>query len=303
MSEPKVSVVMPVFNRAATVARAVSSVLGQTFDDLELIVVDDGSTDGTASVLDGFADRRLRPIGHVRNRGAAAARNTGIATARGDYVALIDSDDCWTHDKLDVQLRFMLEAPAERLVSCTGFWLHKAGRWHLRVPARARYDVRRIAAGCRLSPGTTFLADRRHVDRVGGFDEDLARFEDWDWLIRSARATPIWTVHRPLAEVHVTTRPLGDEIRRSVSGLRAKHLADMEAIDGATGRSFRAALAVELAAVGVCERNRLATARHVMAALSLSPAIGAVHVWRIAGALRHAIGRSPYPGSPARPPR
>ena len=101
---PDISVVIPAYNRATTIARALNSVLAQTFQDLEVIVVDDGSTDHTSEVIQQIGDARVEIIRHTRNQGAAEARNTGMKAAGGKYIAWLDSDDEWLPDKLQVQL-------------------------------------------------------------------------------------------------------------------------------------------------------------------------------------------------------
>lgn len=101
---PKVSVIMPVYNVERFVADAVSSVLAQSFEDFELLIVDDQSPDGSMDICKGFEDPRIRIIHHSRNKGLAGARNTGIRHARGEFLAFLDSDDSWHPDKLDRHL-------------------------------------------------------------------------------------------------------------------------------------------------------------------------------------------------------
>src|SRR5262245_28149594 len=101
---PRISVVIPVLNRAAVVRRAIASVLAQTFQDFEIVVVDDGSTDGTAESVDTLSDRRIRVIRHEQTLGGGAARNTGIRASRAPFVAFLDSDDEWVPTKLEKQL-------------------------------------------------------------------------------------------------------------------------------------------------------------------------------------------------------
>ena len=92
-ARPFVSILIPTYNRAYCLDRSISSVLSQSFRDLELIIVDDGSTDGTAEMLKGYADERIRVVVHGNNRGVAAAKNTGLDNARGDWIGILDSDD------------------------------------------------------------------------------------------------------------------------------------------------------------------------------------------------------------------
>src|SRR5690348_15078750 len=122
---PRVSVIVPVFNRAATIGRAVASVVVQTMADWELIVVDDGSADDPAGALAALSDARLRLLRHERNRGAAAARNTGIAAARAPLIAFLDSDDEWLPEKLARQVAAVERAGPALGALCTAFRLRR----------------------------------------------------------------------------------------------------------------------------------------------------------------------------------
>ena len=104
MGTPTVSVILPTYNRADTLGSAIESVLRQTFDSFELLIVDDGSTDGTGSVLQRITDPRVQVIRNPVNRGVSAARNAGIAEARAPFLAFQDSDDAWRPQKLERQL-------------------------------------------------------------------------------------------------------------------------------------------------------------------------------------------------------
>ncbi|MBR9763841.1 MAG: glycosyltransferase family 2 protein [Rhodobacteraceae bacterium] len=115
---PRVSIVVPAFNVAATLAETLTSLLAQTFQDLEVLVVDDGSSDGTAEVARSFTDRRLRLVRQL-NRGLAGARNTGIHHARGDYIGFCDADDLWRPEKLAAHVRH-LEVRPEVGISFSG---------------------------------------------------------------------------------------------------------------------------------------------------------------------------------------
>jgi len=110
LSQPLVSIVIPVYNRADLIGDTVKSCLAQTYDPFEVIVVDDRSSDDIDAALAPFADeRRVRVVRHERNQGVSAARNSGVQAARGDYVAFLDSDDAWQPTKLEKQMAFILE--------------------------------------------------------------------------------------------------------------------------------------------------------------------------------------------------
>jgi len=199
MSNPIVSVVIPVFNRQETLRRAVLSVRFQNFDDYVLIVVDDGSTEPVAEVI---ADQpRARLLRHKANSGAAAARNTGAREAKGKYIAFLDSDDAWHPEKLARQVAFMRSKPDIR-ASCTGFALvDEGGTFDRRLPPPDS-DLREILKGCRISPGSTLMIERRLWKVVGTMDENLSRLEDWDWLILAAKCTSIKGLLEVLVDVH-----------------------------------------------------------------------------------------------------
>ncbi len=120
--KPKVSVIMPVYNRERYVAQAIESVLNQTFGDFELLIVDDGSSDHSPEIIEDYAkkDKRIRCAFHKENRGVSAARNTALETARGDWIAVIDSDDAWHPERLEKLLRIVEEGffVADELLLC-----------------------------------------------------------------------------------------------------------------------------------------------------------------------------------------
>ena len=119
---PSISVILPSYNRAHLIERAIQSVLEQTYYDLELIIVDDGSSDNTEAVVRKLRDGRIRYVKHEIKSGANAARNTGIRVARGIFLAFQDSDDYWLPHKLEEQMRVFSSAPENVGVVYTGFW-------------------------------------------------------------------------------------------------------------------------------------------------------------------------------------
>jgi len=195
---PRVSVVIPTHNRGELLARAVDSALAQTVDDIEVLVVDDGSIDGTRALIEDYADPRVRYLAHDANRGVSAARNTGVEAARGDYVAFLDSDDEWLPRKLDRQLSALDDrgegwVGAYCDVASTG--LSTGGRIAAAVSERVfrsaapREGGRELAEALLsmqvfMGPGSTLLVDRDVIASTGGFDEGLSIYEDWDLVLR-----------------------------------------------------------------------------------------------------------------------
>ncbi|MBY0402214.1 glycosyltransferase family 2 protein [Myxococcota bacterium] len=203
-----ISVVLPVFNRAQVVARAVESVLGQSCEDFELIVVDDGSTDGTAERVGRYADPRIRMLPLSTNLGACAARNRGILAARGEIVCLLDSDDVYRADKLAI-VRAHFEGQVELDLLVDSFVCHKsaAGRRGTRVkrnPADLTGSEFRAAVfERRIAKATSALSIRRSaLYDVGLFDERLRRRQDLDLVLRLARKHVCRSTDQVLWEKH-----------------------------------------------------------------------------------------------------
>jgi glycosyltransferase involved in cell wall biosynthesis len=190
---PRVSVVMPAYNSARTIGQAIGSVLEQTMGDLELIVVDDGSSDATATIVAGLEDPRVRLVGRA-NGGTSAARNTGIAEAKGEWVAFLDADDLWLPTKLERQLTLMAAAPG-CLASEAGAYLvdDQLNRLALRRCLPVENPLLTFMRFENLpNAGSSWIVRRDALERIGGFDTTLPRIEDWDFSIRLARyANPL----------------------------------------------------------------------------------------------------------------
>jgi glycosyltransferase involved in cell wall biosynthesis len=197
-----VSIIIPVFNRSRLVHRAIQSVLNQSYKNFELIVVDDGSSDNLVSSLSRIKDARLRLVSHTENKGTSAARNTGIFEAQGQYIAFLDSDDYWLPNKLACQLEFLLSSNDEVRLCCTAYKIvsqrHPKGEIYFGKPTITEKDM---LQGCRVSPGTTLLAERGLFDEVGPMNEKMSRLEDWDWLLLCLRVTNIKTLNVVLSVV------------------------------------------------------------------------------------------------------
>ncbi len=179
MSTPAVSVMMPVYNSAHRVAAAIGSVLAQTFTDLELIVVDDGSTDGLAPVLASFGDRIV--TAHQPNRGVAAARNTALSLARGRFLAWLDADDIWLARKLERQMP-LFSNPEVGLVFADYETRYADGRvrpsFLTNHPHAAQGHIYDNYVQSRFFLPSTVVIRRECLDRIGLFEEHLRRSED-----------------------------------------------------------------------------------------------------------------------------
>lgn len=225
-STPKVSVVIPTYNRGTTIRDSVGSVLRQTFTDLELIVVDDCSSDNTLDVLRDIQDPRLRIERHDVNKGSSAARNTGIRVAKAPYVAFQDSDDEWLPTKLERQVAALEAAgPKYKAVYCgmlvmgTEEILQKKGviRPSVRYVPSAQIDVVEgdlLSSLLRYSviSTQTLMVQRDVLNAIGGFDEQLRALEDWECAIRISQTSLIAHIVDPL----VIQRFSHDSITQSI---------------------------------------------------------------------------------------
>jgi len=184
---PRVTVVIPVYNREAYVATALDSVLAQSFADFELLVVDDGSTDNSRAIVGAHDDQRIRLVSNDRNRGIAATRNRAVGLARGDYLAFLDSDDIACPDRLARQVDFLDGHPDVAAVGGWVAWMDGDGR-RLGTVKRVPTAPDDIAAGRLFRPGvinTTAMA-RSAVLRDFPHREDLAVGSDFDMWARFA---------------------------------------------------------------------------------------------------------------------
>lgn len=193
-----VSVIIPTFNRRALVREAVVSVCAQRRTAFEIIVVDDGSSDGTPEALVQEFGSRIRIVA-TENRGVAAARNLGVRHSRGELLAFLDSDDLWLADKLAAQLALFTQQPETQICQTEEIWIRNGVRVntckHHRKPSGDIFapSLRR----CLVSPSAVMLR-RTLFECVGGFDESLPACEDYDLWLRIARDTLVPLIDRPL---------------------------------------------------------------------------------------------------------
>ncbi len=195
---PKVSVIIPTYNRLPMLKEAVNSVLAQQFEDMELIVVDDGSTDGTAEEMKRYGGR-VKLIQQSQNRGVSAARNKGILHARGKYIAFLDSDDLWVKGKLKVQVSFLDENPHYPICYTDEVWIRRGKRVNpmLKHSKYSGWIFEKCLPLCIISPSSVMMK-RTLFSRVGLFDEALPVCEDYDFWLRISARFPIFFINRKL---------------------------------------------------------------------------------------------------------
>ncbi len=214
MTQALVSVILPVHNREESVALAIESVLAQTYGHFELIVIDDGSTDGTRRVLDGFGSRiQLLAQAHA---GAYAARNLGLRQARCELVAFADSDDAWLPDRSACQVPLMSRQEVG-LVFGDAIHVPRTGLTCFRVAPPCRGRVADQFAWCNFVPTCAVLARRRCLEEIGGFSEASALSADYLAWFRIALRHELDFVDRPVAEYTVHAGGISYDLGPSIA--------------------------------------------------------------------------------------
>lgn len=194
---PRASAIITTFNRRDFLLEAVDSVLGQTYRDFELIVVDDGSTDGTGETLKIYGDKLI--YAYQNNQGVSAARNRGIELARGEFIAFLDSDDLWLPKKLQIQIAFMEQHPEAQTCYTDEIWVRRG----VRVNPKKRHAKHSgwiypyCLPLCIISPSSALMR-KNLFSLVGTFDLRLPVCEDYDLWLRVAPRFPIFLMPQKL---------------------------------------------------------------------------------------------------------
>lgn len=208
-----ISVVLPSYNRAHILPRAIESILGQTYKDIELIIVDDGSSDNTAEVVGRFSDSRIVYV-RQENAGACAARNNGIAHARGDYIAFQDSDDIWHQDKLEKQLATLQNTGAD-VVFCR--MNRMVGGEKVGLVSDYFHEGFLPKDEVPMSIGTQTLVGKSEVFKQERFDSEMPRFQEFEMLVRAQKSFSIYCMEEPLVDYLLQK----DSISANVSSIMA----------------------------------------------------------------------------------
>ena len=275
MNKPVVSVIIPVYNRPAKAVRAIRSVLGQSYDDFEVIIVDDGS--GPAFELPEKIREKSR-VSIVRlehNQGPSAARNAGAGAARGKWLAWLDSDDVWHSDKLARQMAWLNGAGGrgKDVALATGFeYVDKAGHRDRRTPV-ASSDPLMFFSGCWFCPGSTVILSRSLFERIGPYDESLRRLEDLDWFARMSLAGGrLEVVADNLATIRTGQKAPYKKVRKAGERLLAKYSGDAIELPSKALSNLRAYLHLEYGASALKrEHKHLLGLGHLAASWALRP--------------------------------
>ncbi len=228
MNTPAISVVIPAYNAERTVAETLDSVLAQSMQDFEIIVVNDGSRDATGAILDFYAERhpgKVRVI-HQENTGQARARNNGIAAARGRYIAFNDADDIWAPEKLERQLRFLEDNPEYGLCYTEGMTIDEKGREKEPFGATREFTGRcfEILITRNNIIGSSVMVRRAVLDDVGVFNPELRACENWELWTRIARKYPIACIDEKLSFY----RQHGGNMSKDIDRMRENRIAAIQ---------------------------------------------------------------------------
>ena len=202
---PLISVVIPTFNRQKTISYCLTSVLAQTYNNLEVIVVDDCSTDNTVSIINNYPDPRLRCIVLEKNSGAQAARNRGIIEAKGDWIAFQDSDDEWLPEKLEKQVAAIAAVNYDPwvVVHSNAFQYDtvrkKKKLWLLPIVEGDDQYSTLLKSPAPLYP--TMLVSKIALEKIEYLDENVPSFQEWDTSIRLAKYCKFIHIKEPINDL------------------------------------------------------------------------------------------------------
>jgi len=295
---PRVSVIIPTYNRVGVLYYALNSVLNQTMQDFEVFVIDDASTDKTPEYIASVKDPRVHYIRLPTNRFAAAARNAGMEQARGEYIAFLDSDDQWWPTKLEKQVKLMDSLSEDWGCSYGGAFVNKTGgltRHRVFRPRKSGYLIHDYLMSKLVIFTPTFMFRRSCLDHIAMMDEALVRSQDVDFYIRMLERYKMAALEEPLVDIYVAIgknpvvqaksnaillakhekliHSLGARSARYVHALGHMVQAESYLMSGQIGdglHSFKKAIAIT---PFLPPRRYLAVGRHLLSA-NLSGAVG-----------------------------
>jgi glycosyltransferase involved in cell wall biosynthesis len=219
---PKVSVVIPTYNRARFLRAAVRTVLDQTFQDFEIVIVDDASSDDTPAVVASLGDGRIKYIRHEQNRRIAGARNTGVSSSAGEYIAFLDDDDEWRPRKLEQQVQILdISAPTVGAVYTAFAQVDVASGNVVGVitPVKRGHILHELGSRNWVGTASTVCVRRQCFEEVGLFDESVAFGEEYDMWIRIAHRFDFRYIDEVLVGYGLHARRLSRNYDVMISGL------------------------------------------------------------------------------------
>jgi glycosyltransferase involved in cell wall biosynthesis len=276
---PRVSILLTCYNHLRWLPAAYDGVLGQTFDDYELLAIDDGSTDGTRDWLKEREGGKLRCIFNESNLGTYATLNVGLREANGEFVAVLNDDDLWARGKLEAQLEVFDKAPKLGIVHTGGWFIDDEGRRHP-DPAPMGFPFPRTGSGDLLAElvsrnrmiTSSVLVRREAFERCGEFDPSFYGYGDWHEWLRIAAEYEVGFVDEPLTfyRVHETNAAWNNPKMSEESARIREWISTWDEVLRRSGEpSMKGALAHNWAALGV-EYSRLGQAAAARQALARS---------------------------------
>jgi glycosyltransferase involved in cell wall biosynthesis len=201
--KPLVSVIIPTYNRANLIGRAIQSALDQTYRNIEIIIVDDASNDNTEEIVTKFHNINVVYIRHNCNKGGGAARNTGIKASNGQFIAFLDDDDEWLNDKLEKQVKTIMTLSSEWGGIYCGF--HRITDKKIKtieVFKKGNLKTELLKEQLDIGSSSTLLFIRKIILEIGLFDETFERNQDFELLIRFFRKYKLFSVKEPLVKIY-----------------------------------------------------------------------------------------------------
>jgi glycosyltransferase involved in cell wall biosynthesis len=220
---PKVSVIIITYNRSELLRAAIRSVLEQSYQDFELLVVDDASSDNTAEVVQGFDDKRIRYIRHETNKREAEARNTGVQNSTGEYIAFLDDDDEWLPKKLERQVELLDNSPRAVGGVYTGFIkMETTGKIVVQiVPSKRGNILHDMFTQNWIGTPSTVLLRKECFEKVGLFDKGIVFGPDYDMWIRISKEFQFDYIVDPLVKYYVHDNKLSTNCEIMIKGMEA----------------------------------------------------------------------------------
>src|SRR4029453_8493898 len=213
---PKVSVIIPTHNRAEFLRSAIASVLNQTFQDFEIVIIDDASKDHTQEVIAHFNDTRIKVIHNQISKGAAGARNIGLTNTSGEYIAFLDDDDEWLPEKLKIQICFLDKSSPE----VGGLYTYSFIKEKVsgRVLSTWNYEIKDFSNENIVTTSSVLLR-RECFEKCGLFDENMPTGSDYDMWIRISEKFSFEVIRDALVNYYIHENRLSINYEKKISGL------------------------------------------------------------------------------------
>ncbi|MDA0655560.1 MAG: glycosyltransferase family A protein [Proteobacteria bacterium] len=264
-----ITVIIPTLDRPEKLARAITSVLDQKYPNLDIIVVDDGSTENIAAVVSRFSDQGVRLLRHDSSKGACAARNTGWRATDSMFIAFLDSDDVWLPDKLNRQMAIFDAAGPNLGMVYTSFSIIGDDIPILECDPDEN-DFARLAVSNMIGTLSTVVVRRNLLEEVGGLDEKLQSCQDWDLWMRLSQITQITGIGEVLVSVDVEGKRISSNRQASILGHRMFAAKHQDAV-ATLPRMPRAQHHLGMARIFFFNRSARDTLFHIWRALRSNP--------------------------------